>query len=106
MFLVPFALPYVMMRSFFQLYDRIHSASVSPGRVGVTQDVVEIARDVVELMRDYEDAMIPEVHEIRDLLIQPHFKVSSSHAVSGLKVSRRLSFPFEKVVSFEDLFFL
>lgn len=57
-----------------QLYDRIHSASVSPGRGGVAQDAVEIARDVVDLMRDYDDAMIPEVDELRDLLSEPHIR--------------------------------
>lgn len=61
---------------FPQLYDRIHSASVSPGRGGVAQDAVEIARDVVDLMRDYDDAMIPEVDELRDLLSEPHIRVS------------------------------
>ncbi|CAL4059052.1 unnamed protein product, partial [Meganyctiphanes norvegica] len=56
------------------LYDRIHSASVSPGRVGVTQDAVELARDVCDLMRDYDDAMIPEVDELRLLLGEPHIR--------------------------------
>ncbi|KAK7044033.1 hypothetical protein SK128_006832, partial [Halocaridina rubra] len=59
------------------LYDRIHSASVSPGRGGVAQDAVEIARDVVDLMRDYDDAMIPEVDELRELLSEPHIRVSN-----------------------------
>ncbi|XP_064104066.1 uncharacterized protein LOC135213900 [Macrobrachium nipponense] len=60
-----------------KLYDRIHSASVSPGRGGVAQDAVEIARDVVDLMRDYDDAMIPEVDELRELLSEPHIRVST-----------------------------
>ncbi|XP_068221290.1 uncharacterized protein [Palaemon carinicauda] len=62
-----------------KLYDRIHSASVSPGRGGVAQDAVEIARDVVDLMRDYDDAMIPEVDELRELLSEPHIRGEYSH---------------------------
>ncbi|XP_042206218.1 uncharacterized protein LOC121855391 [Homarus americanus] len=57
-----------------KLYDRIHSASVSPGRGGVAQDAMEIARDVVDLMRDYDDAMIPEVDELRNILGEPHIR--------------------------------
>ncbi|XP_050736498.1 uncharacterized protein LOC127008412 [Eriocheir sinensis] len=66
-----------------KLYDRIHSASVSPGRGGVAQDAVEIARDVVDLMRDYDDALIPEVDELRDLLSEPHIRVRGARVVEA-----------------------
>lgn len=55
---------------------------MSPGRGGVAQDAVEIARDVVDLMRDYDDALIPEVDELRDLLSEPHIRVGG--AAGGL----------------------
>ncbi|XP_076069220.1 peripheral plasma membrane protein CASK-like [Oratosquilla oratoria] len=61
------------LHALLDLYDRIHSASVSPGR-GITQDAMEIVRDVLDLLRDYEDAMIPEANDLRELLNLPHFR--------------------------------
>lgn len=44
---------------------------------------MEIARDVVDLMRDYDDALIPEVDELRDLLSEPHIRVRGARVVEA-----------------------
>lgn len=64
----------------FQLYDRISSRVPTPTRAP-SADAVQRAREVEEILREAELSAMRNVdradlRELRDLLVQPHLKVS------------------------------
>ncbi|GFY44558.1 uncharacterized protein TNIN_306821, partial [Trichonephila inaurata madagascariensis] len=57
------------------LYDRINTRSYSPIKCPPS-DALERAKEVLAEIESWPDDMDPDVQELRDILCDPHFRVS------------------------------
>ncbi|GFQ89762.1 uncharacterized protein TNCT_26021, partial [Trichonephila clavata] len=63
------------------LYDRINTRSYSPVKCPPS-DALERAKEVLAEIESWPDDMDPDVQELRDILCDPHFRVSGFLSVS------------------------